>query len=161
MNVHDLQFIYNVQYFYGILLYNTELEIILPTWSNLTRVVPQLSGGAHYLLPGKNGAASVAVRVYDKAYINCMDEEYKKKQHALPLGTSIAEDVDDLCLFRDTYKFPVIFFVLPQGSMQNEQLSDLKSFTMRAQMALASIQQNGKRGESNDSTKKVSHSINN
>ena len=124
------------------LVLKQELELVLPNWSTLVRVVPQLSGGAHFLLPGKNGAASVAVRVYDETNISKMDEEYKKRGEEKWRVNKQGEDVDGLCSFRDTYKCPVVFFVLSQGSMQDKQLSNMKSFTMRAQMALASAQSN-------------------
>ena len=105
--------------------------------------MPHLSGDAHFLLPGQNGAASVAVRVYESSSINKFDEEYMKRQRdqgktEFDPFALMEKDVDGLCDFRDTFKSPVVFFVLPLGSMQEEQLGNMESFTMRAQMILSS-----------------------
>ena len=43
---------------------------------------------------------------------------------------------DDLIAFRDSFKYPIVFFVLPPGEMQIDQLSRVDSFVMRAQRSL-------------------------
>lgn len=97
-------------------------------WATKTRLVKSLSGGAHFLFPGNDGSGTVAVRVYEKGTIEKIEENLTSRP-----PQRCEEDIQNICSFVDAYKYPVIFIVLPQGEMQEKQLRDIRSFTMRVQ----------------------------
>lgn len=172
--------------------------------SQRLRVVPQLSGGAHLLLPSSE--TTVAVRAYDARFVKKMtrsqaegssetqDQQKMVRYLARLHGTTIPDhgdsqktsqstaeashnmpsrqterehtneniagrtggendqiieteckDVDGLCTFRDSFKYPVVFFIL-QGEMQRDQLARADSFVNQAQHALMMKKKQG--GES-------------
>ena len=46
------------------------------------------------------------------------------------------DDGDDLIAFRDSFKYPIVFFVFPLDEIQIDQLSRADSFFMRAERSL-------------------------
>ena len=52
------------------------------------------------------------------------------------------DDGDELIFFRDSFKYPVTFFILPSEELQNDQLTRSDSFVMRAQRSLLSRRKN-------------------
>jgi len=92
-----------------------ELELVLRDQAGKFRVVQTLSGGAHVLFPGVE--TTIAVRAY---YPSQLNEKLSDKNH------------DGLEAFRDAFKHPVVFFILPSKVMQ-EQLNQRDSFVNAAQ----------------------------
>lgn len=90
-----------------------ELELLLRQDTKKFRVVQHLSGGAHLLFPGSE--TTIAVRAY---YPN-----------------SLKHPDQDLEAFRNAFKYPIVFFVLPPQAM-NEQLSNVDSFLHSTQNAM-------------------------
>ena len=85
------------------------------------------------------------------------------KNHSNENAMQLDDDGDDLIAFRDSFKYPIVFFVLPPGEMQIDQLSRVDSFVMRAQRSLLrhSKQKNKKlnangNGNGNGNVSKVS-----
>ena len=82
------------------------------------RMVDKLLGGAHLLLPVSE--TTIAVRAY-----------YPKD-----LGDDQPQGDHGLVAFRDAFKYPIVFFVLPVGPVQQKALSDMNSFVNRAQIIM-------------------------
>jgi hypothetical protein len=78
--------------------------------------VQKLSGGAHLLLPSSD--STIAVRAYF-----AKDLETKAN--------------DDLASFRNAFKYPICFFILPC----QKPLSDMNSFVIRAQRVMNNLDQ--------------------
>jgi hypothetical protein len=81
-----------------------------------SRIVQKLSGGAHLLLPSSD--STIAVRAY-----YAKDIETKGN--------------DDLTSFRNAFKYPICFFILPC----QKPLSDMNSFVIRAQRIMSNLNQ--------------------
>jgi hypothetical protein len=78
------------------------------------RVVQKLTGGAHMLLPGSD--ATIAIRCY--------------------FPNTLAKNDDGLVAFRNAFMYPICFFVVPPGMLQQEQLGDPHSFLSMAQLIM-------------------------
>lgn len=91
------------------------LELQMRHKSARSRIVQKLSGGAHLLLPSSD--STIAVRAY-------FTKDLDKKSD------------DDLVAFRNAFKYPIVFFILPA---QREPLSDMDSFVIRAQRIMNNL----------------------
>lgn len=117
----------------------TELELELRSKSEKIKVVKNLKGNAHML---KCGQPTVAIRVY---YPSDLDKEAKKDEAALET------EARDFKSFRDSYQFPVVFFLLPTMNEINKYLGMADSFANRVQMLMNRVDKpegNVKRGVS-------------
>lgn len=81
------------------------------------RVVQKLSGGAQLLLPGSD--TTIAIRAY------------------FPKDLANIKGDDGLVAFRNAFKYPICFFVLPPGIAQQEHLSNPTSFVSLAQLIMS------------------------
>ena len=135
-----------------------ELEIKLRERSQKLRVVPQLTGGAHYLFP--TSETTLAVRVYDSKTIADMEEKYSndirnimqdelnevfQKQSGIldykatnsdnSGATGVLSDFDGICSFRDSFRHTMVFFNLTNEILSN-QLSRMESVVNTLQRCL-------------------------
>lgn len=90
------------------------------------------------------GSPSVAIRIYTMDEINELERSVDESDG----------DVDGLKHFRDSFEHSVVFFVLPKGEDQRDQLGRRESFVNVAQQALLSRNNDGK--EDNRDAVKVS-----
>ena len=82
-----------------------------------------------------------------------MDSRHKEKFRAAPSETTIQTNKcndyidDDHCfkVFRQSFKYSTVFFVLPPGKLHLDQLSCPNSFVMRAQRAFLPYHENAKK----------------
>jgi hypothetical protein len=79
--------------------------------------VQKLTGGAHLLLPG---STTIAIRVY---FAKDLD--------------NIKGNEENLVAFRNAFKYPICFFVLPPGPAQHKHLSDPHSFVTQSQLTMS------------------------
>jgi len=90
------------------------------------------------------GSPSVAIRIYTMDEINELERSMDESDR----------DVDGLKHFRDSFEHSVVFFVLPRGEDQRDQVGKRESFVNIAQQALLSRNNDGK--EDNRDAVKVS-----
>ena len=85
------------------------------------------------------GSPSVAVRIYDA-------------DDASRMEAIDDDDPDGLRNFRDSYEHSIVFFVLPSGQQQRDQLGRRESFVNTAQKSLL---RRDKAADENENGKKV------
>ncbi len=103
----------------------SEIELLLRKEATKCRVVERLSGDAHLLFP--RGETSLAVRAY-------YAHDLKKLEPTVEDGIiHPAELSHGLEAFRDAFKYPIVFFILPDPRMMVDQLSRHNSFLHLAQ----------------------------
>ena len=110
-------------------LHITEIERLLRTESAKCRVVERLSGDAHLLFP--RGEITIAVRVYCPKDMQRLNTTVVTA--ADPRCQSNSLNLDGLEAFRDAFKYPVVFFILPDPNMMMNCLDDTNSFVHVAQ----------------------------
>ncbi|KAL7519323.1 hypothetical protein ACHAWX_004790 [Stephanocyclus meneghinianus] len=118
----------------------TDLELRLRPLSQKIRIVEKLAGGAHLMV---TGSPSVAMRFYTMDEINELERRMDESDG----------DVEGLKIFRDSFEHSVVFFVLPRGEDQRDQLGRRESFVNSAQQALLSRNNDGLEDE-RDAVKK-------
>lgn len=100
----------------SLILFFPALELQLRNASSRLRVVQKLAGGAHLLLPGSE--TTIAIRVYFTKDLENIQND------------------DGLVAFRNAFKYPICFFVLPPGWAQQTQLSNPHLFVTQAQLIM-------------------------
>jgi hypothetical protein len=84
-----------------------------------------------------SGSPSVAVRVYTYDNITKLDGSF------LCSTDSVTGGVDGLQFFRDSFEHSIVFFVLPTGQQQRDQLGRRESFVNAAQHSLLARDKGG------------------
>ena len=125
----------------------TEMELLLRKETTKCRVVERLSGDAHLLFP--RGETTVAVRVY-------YPQRLKQLETQVPSSGLLdfllnPPNTDRLEEFRDAFKYPVVFFILPDPQLMVEHLSKPNSFVNVAQ----NIMNDGKEGKESEGNAKT------
>ena len=115
-----------------------EIERLLRTESAKCRIVERLSGDAHLLFP--RGEITLAVRVYCPKDMQRLNTTVHAAMD--PHCPSNAPNLDGLEAFRDAFKYPVVFFILPDPNMMMRYLEETNSFVHVAQI----IMNEGKHG---------------
>jgi hypothetical protein len=127
----------------------SEVELKLRQCSKLIKIVEKLSGGAHLLLPIRSD--TIAVRVYFPHDLKQFDSQLQhdaeedaiiasKKFKDLVASWSNGEipkwekGLDGVLAFRDAFKYPAIFFVLPTSQDIEANLSRPTAFSNQVQM---------------------------
>ena len=109
-------------------------------YAKKVRVVSALSGGAHMVIPGKAftnentgilSVPSVAVRIYYSSELVDLEAELCQSQEE-----TCQKSLQTMKHFIRSYKFPILFFVIPQPSKQLEQLKRPSSAFMKVQQLL-------------------------
>ena len=101
------------------------MELLLRKEATKCRVVERLSGDAHLLFP--RGETTLAVRAY-------YAQDMKHLEPTIVDGVSHpAERLHGLEAFRDAFKYPVVFFILPDPKTMMDYLSRRNSFLHLAQ----------------------------
>lgn len=112
------------------------MELLLRKEASKCRVVERLSGDAHLLFP--RGETSLAVRAY-------YAHDLKKLEPTVVDGMAHPAEVSHgLEAFRDAFKYPIVFFILPDPKMMMDYLSRQNSFLHLAQNIMNNV-----RNESN------------
>lgn len=83
------------------------------------------------------GSPSVAMRFYTMDEINELERRVDESDG----------DLEGLKNFRDSFEHSVVFFVLPRGEDQRDQLGRRESFVNAAQQALLSRNNDGQEDE--------------
>ena len=99
--------------------------------SKKLRVVPSLSGNAHYLFPAFG--ISVAVRVYDDKNVAVLQEILD--QNIENKTAMVNNDFDGITTFRDSFKHSIVFFSLPPDVLE-AQLGSVYSVVNQLQFCL-------------------------
>ena len=102
----------------------SEMERLLRKEATKCRVVERLSGNAHLLFP--RGETTLAVRAY-------YAQDLKAFQPTIVDSISRPIASHGLEAFRDAFKYPVVFFILPDPKMMMDYLSRRDSFLHLAQ----------------------------
>ncbi|KAL7532477.1 hypothetical protein ACHAXR_004654 [Thalassiosira sp. AJA248-18] len=89
------------------------------------RIVEKLSGGAHLMFTGSR----LAVRIYNT-------DDFSRLEGTASSNDEESDGVDGLRSFRDSYEYSIVFFVLPSGQHQRDQLGRRDSFVNTAQKSL-------------------------
>lgn len=97
----------------------------------------RLYGGAHILFPGSE--TTIALRTYYPADIKRLEAIQKDENDASTLNraspAAAPHNQDGLEAFRDAFKYPIVFFILPPEVMM-DQLSRPESFVNTAQLIM-------------------------
>jgi len=103
-----------------------------------------LSGGAHVLFPGSE--TTIAVKMYYPEQLNHLELSSPKtdlieswNRGKIPMRGNM----DDLKIFRDAFKYPVVFFILPPSPLMEQQLSRSDSFFHLTQVVMNDAQRDG------------------
>jgi hypothetical protein len=114
------------------LFHEPEIERLLRKESAKCRIVERLSGDAHLLFP--RGEITLAVRVYCPKDLQRLEiPEHSAIDHHAQCN---APNLDGLEAFRDAFKYPVVFFILPDPNMMMNYLEDTNSFVHLAQIIM-------------------------
>lgn len=108
-----------------------EWEVRLRPLCQKLRVLEKLRGEAHIMFTGR---PAVAVRIYDMDDINRLQNDAAAASNEG--GTDDDDNIDGLRHFRDSFEHSIVFFVLPSGQHQRDQLGRRDSFVNLAQKSL-------------------------
>ncbi|KAL9188605.1 hypothetical protein ACHAXT_006983 [Thalassiosira profunda] len=125
----------------------TDWELRLRPICQKVRVVEKLLGGAHLMLTGANG---IAVRIYTA-------DDASRLEAGGACDDDGEEGVDGLRAFRDSFEHLAVFFVLPSGQQQRDQLGRRESFVSAAQRSL--LRWDDGEGGSNGGKKRIARTV--
>jgi hypothetical protein len=111
-----------------------ELELQLRKEASKSRVVERLAGGAHILFPGSE---TIALRTYYPSDIARLEAIHNDENDVSSLNRASAapNNQDGLEAFRNAFKYPIVFFILPPEILM-DQLSRPESFVNVAQLIM-------------------------
>lgn len=153
-----------------------ELEIKLRHNAQKLRVVPSLTGNAHVLFPTSDTTVAVRVydpmtiAKMEKELSAISNSSSSNNDHREKLriqtetlfqnndsttndgtnnnnGSENDNDFDKICSFRDSFKHPIVFFILPSSDLMSDQLGRVDSVVNILQRSLSTMasQKEGKK----------------